>query len=166
MHARTIAEIDELRGLKVAALKTKYKELFGQDSKSSNRQFLFRRIAWQIQARAEGGLSERARHRAAEIADDADLRTRAPKGFLAGGPVSTGNGTVHLAQSSRDWRVPPPGTLITRRLEGRDIVVKVLDKGFEYQSRRYGSLSAIAREVTGTQWNGPRFFGLGEERNG
>lgn len=161
MHARTIAAIEELRSLKVAALKTKYKELFGQDSKSSNRQFLFRRIAWQIQAQAEGGLSERAQQRALEIADDADLRTRAPKGFLAGAPESTGHSSMYLTRSSRDWRLPPPGTLITRRLEGRDIVVKVLDKGFEYQSRRYRSLSAIASEVTGTRWNGPRFFGLG-----
>jgi hypothetical protein len=166
MHAQVIAAIEGLKGLKVAALKIKYREIFCEDPKSSNRQFLFRRIAWQIQARSEGGLSQRAQHRAAEIADDADLRTRAPKGFLKEGPLLATSGYAYLAQRSRDWRVPPPGTLITRRLEGRDVVVKVLDKGFEYQSRRYRSLSAIAREVTGTQWNGPRFFGLGEERGG
>jgi hypothetical protein len=56
--------------------------------------------------------------------------------------------------------LPPAGTLLTRRYNGRDIVVKVLKDGFEYQARKYRSLSAVAREVTGTQWNGPRFFGI------
>ncbi len=55
--------------------------------------------------------------------------------------------------------------LLTRRVGDRQIVVKVLKDGFEYESRRYGSLSAIAREVTGTRWNGLLFFGLTERRN-
>jgi hypothetical protein len=62
-----VRAIEELRSLRVAALKLKYRELFGEDSRSSNKQFLFRRIAWRLQARVEGDLSERARHRAAEI---------------------------------------------------------------------------------------------------
>lgn len=157
--------IEELRTLKVAALRTKYKELFGENSKSYNRQFLFRRVAWQTQAQAEGGLSERARLRAAEIANDGDLRTRAPRSFLDT-PQTTARRVATLSETSRDWRTPPPGTLLTRRLDGRDIVVKVLPNGFEYQSRQYRSLSAIAREVTGTHWNGPRFFGLTGDRNG
>ena len=57
-------------------------------------------------------------------------------------------------------RLPEPGTVLKRRYQLREIVVKVLEDGFEYQSRRYRSLSAIAREVTGTQWNGMLFFGL------
>jgi hypothetical protein len=59
-----------------------------------------------------------------------------------------------------------PGTLLTRRHKGRDIVVKVLVDGFEYQSRHYGSLSAIALVVTGTRWNGLLFLGLTERRRG
>jgi hypothetical protein len=70
------------------------------------------------------------------------------------------------SRPQKDWRLPAPGTLLTRRLDGRDVVVKVLKDGFEYQSRRYRSLSAIAREVTGTRWNGLLFFGLAERRNG
>ena len=58
-----------------------------------------------------------------------------------------------------------PGTLLTRRLDNRQIVVKVLEEGFEFETRRYGSLSAIAREVTGTRWNGLLFFGLAERRH-
>lgn len=165
MNATVLAAIEGLRTLKVAALKVKYTELFGATSKSSNRQYLIRRIAWQLQARAQGGLSERARQRVDEIADDADLRTRPPSGF-AEKPSSSDRSPIGLTRPLRDWRTPPPGTLLTRRLEGRDIIVKVLEKGFEYQSRRYSSLSAIAREVTGTHWNGFRFFGLRAGRNG
>ncbi|HEY7334348.1 MAG TPA: DUF2924 domain-containing protein, partial [Bryobacteraceae bacterium] len=70
------------------------------------------------------------------------------------------------AHSRRDSRLPAPGTVLTRQFENRRIVVTVLENGFEYQSRRYRSLSAIAREVTGTRWNGLLFFGLLERRNG
>ena len=65
----------------------------------------------------------------------------------------------------KDYRLPGPGTLLTRRLGNRQIVVKVLNDGFEYESRRYRSLSAIAREVTGTRWTGLLFFGLAERRD-
>ena len=68
----------------VGQLKDRYREVFGEDTRSNHKQFLFRRIAWRVQANAEGGLSERARRRALEIADDADLRIRAPKNFPEG----------------------------------------------------------------------------------
>jgi Protein of unknown function (DUF2924) len=161
MDAALIEAIEQLRGLTISALKTKYREVFGEESKSSNKQFLFRRLAWRLQANAEGGLTERASRRAAEIADDSDFRVRAPKSFLA-----HNNGcTIDRSRVQRDWRLPAPGTLLTRRFEHRQIVVKVLNVGFEYESRRYRSLSAIAREVTGTRWNGLLFFGLAERRD-
>ena len=163
MDPAVVRAIDELQHLTIRVLKKRYRELFGEDSKSSNKQFLFRRIAWRLQANAEGGLSERARQRAAAIADDRDLRVRAPKAFLAQpGPTSWGT----ERRPGRDWRLPRPGTLLTRRVGNRQIVVKVLAAGFEYESRHYRSLSAIAREVTGTRWNGLLFFGLVERRDG
>ena len=75
-------EIESLRQMSVGQLKEKYREVFGEETRSNHKQFLFRRIAWRIQANAWGGLSERARRRALEIANDADLRIRAPKNFL------------------------------------------------------------------------------------
>ncbi len=164
MGRAALDAIEQLRSLNVVVLRRKYQELFGEESKTSNKQFLFRRIAWRLQANAEGGLSERARHRAAEIVDDSDLRTRPPKAFLpAPVPVNVTWTAAHT-QPQRDWRLPPPGTLLTRRVDDRQIVVKVLDQGFEFETRQYGSLSAIAREVTGTRWNGLLFFGLAERR--
>ena len=69
----------------------------------------------------------------------------------------------HAATEGR--RLPAAGSLLTRRVGDRQVVVKVLKEGFEYESRRYRSLSAIAREVTGTRWNGLLFFGLAERRD-
>ena len=157
--------IEELRNHNVAALKARYLALFGEPSKSSNKQFLFRRIAWRLQADAEGGLSQRARDRAAEIVDDSDLRTRAPKEFVPGQVSGAAPYSIGRSQPQRDWRLPATGTLLTRRIKDRQIVVKVLEAGFEFESRRYRSLSAIAREVTGTRWNGLLFFGLAERRD-
>jgi hypothetical protein len=81
MEPGVVAPIDGLRELKAVALIQKYRELFGEESKSSYRQFLFQRVAWRLQARAAADLSERARRRATEIVDDADMRTKAPKGL-------------------------------------------------------------------------------------
>jgi hypothetical protein len=163
MNKTVIQSIEALASSKIPALKKRYRELFGEESKSSNKQFLFRRIAFRLQANAEGDLSERARRRIGDIADDLDLRVRAPKEFVAlpdfGSPV------VDRTGPPKDYRLPGPGTLLTRRLGDRQIVVKVLADGFEYESRRYRSLSAIAREVTGTRWNGLLYFGLAERRD-
>src|SRR5216683_4706569 len=109
MDPTTITALEELPKLKVAALQKRYRELFGEDSKSSNKHFLFRRIAWRLQANAEGDLSERARRRAAEIADDRDLRMRAPKEFVA--RPDSGSGSVDRTRPPKDYRLPGPGTL-------------------------------------------------------
>jgi hypothetical protein len=163
MDQIVVAAMYELQDLKIPALRKRYRELFGEESKSSNKQFLFRRIAFRLQANAEGDLSERARRRAVEIADDRDLRVRAPKEFLIGAdPSSRG---IDPTRPPKDWRLPGPGTLLTRRVGDRQIVVKVLEDGFEYESRVYRSLSAIAREITGTRWNGLAFFRLAKGRN-
>lgn len=158
--------IEQLRNRKLAVLKRKYREVFSEDPRSSNKQFLFRRIAWRLQADAEGGLSHRARCRAAEIADDADLGTRAPNRVAASPAPTVTAAPLDRSRAQRDWRLPAAGTFLTRRLGNHDIVIKVLEQGFEYQSRSYRSLSAIAREVTGTRWNGFLFFGLTERGNG
>jgi hypothetical protein len=163
MDPTVIRSIEDLGRLKIPLLKKRYRELFGEESKSSNKQFLFRRIAWRLQANAEGDLSERALRRIGDITDDRDLRVRAPKEFVA--RPDFGSAVIDRAGPPKDYRLPGPGTLLTRRLGDRQIVVKVLSDGFEYESRRYRSLSAIAREVTGTRWNGLLFFGLAERRD-
>ena len=161
-------QIEEVQRMKVRELRDKYEEVFGEQCRSNHRQFLIRRIAWRLQAMAEGGLSERARQRALEIANDADLRIRAPKNFLKlGDGVEAERTVVSRLQGSKDERLPKPGTEVPRDYRGQCIVVRILEDGFEYEGRRYRSLSAIASKVTGVRWNGFLFFGLnggGEEQ--
>jgi hypothetical protein len=144
----------------VRELREKYREVFGEESQSNHRQFLIRRIAWRIQELAEGGLSERARQRALEIANDADLRIRAPKNFLKAEGDDAARTVLSKLQGHKDERLPMPGTELTREYRGQRIVVRVLPDGFEYDGRRFRSLSAIASKVTGVRWNGFLFFGL------
>jgi len=152
--------IEGLRHLTVGQLKDKYREAFGEDTRSNHKQFLFRRIAWRIQANAEGGLSERARRRALEIANDADLRIRAPKNFLKEEPDPARMSETRVS-AAQDPRLPKPGTLLVRRYQGKDVVVRVRQEGFECAGRLYLSLSAAVRAATGTRWNGFSFFRMG-----
>ena len=98
------------------------------------------------------------------IADDTEIRLRAPRGFLAGSRTENPppNGR---RRPQRDWRLPQIGTALSRQYHGQQIVVHIAHDGFEFQGRHYRSLSAIAREVTGTRWNGLAFFGLTEQRH-
>jgi hypothetical protein len=155
-----LMEIESLRRATLAALREKYREVFQEETRSRHREHLFRRIAWRLQALAEGDLSERARGRAREIARDADLRKIAPQDFFQvnGEPVRTTRGNRNRRE--QDNRLPLPGTLLSREWKGRTILVEVLAKGFRYENRPYSSLSAIAVAITGTRWNGLAFFGL------
>jgi Protein of unknown function (DUF2924) len=154
-------EIESLRKLKMKGLKARYRELFGEESPSSNHQHLFRRIAWRLQARAEGDLSARARQRAAQLAQDADLRLRAPRRFWK---QLDGTDDGASPRANPDSRILVVGTLLKRVYQGSEIRVTVCEQGFEYEGRKYQSLSAIAQHVTGTRWNGYLFFALNRER--
>jgi hypothetical protein len=153
-------QLENLKRMTVGQLRQKHVEVFGEESRSNHKQFLLRRIAWRIQALAEGGLSERARRRALEIANDADLRIRAPKGAFQNGELGSDLTVRRRVPADGDPRLPAPGTLLVRRYKDRDVIVKVLKEGFEFEGQIHRSLSAIARQVTGTKWNGYVFFNL------
>ena len=156
MQASTYQRIRELSRMTVKELRATYREVFGEPSRSHHKELLRKRIAWRLQALDEGELPERARRRAEQLANDADLRLRAPrKSGAAAEPATTASGRL-----ARDRRLPQPGTLLSRTYRGRDLVVEVLEEGFVFEERRYRSLSAIAREITGSHWNGFVFFGL------
>jgi hypothetical protein len=146
--------------MSVGQLHDRYVEVFGEPVRSRHRQYLIRRIAWRLQANAEGGLSERARQRAEELADVADARVTPPR---SNDPT---NGTRQGLTSSRgvhikaDPRLPQVGAQITRKYKGRTITITALPDGFEYLGERYRSLTAVAKVITGTHVNGFRFFGL------
>jgi len=150
-------DITILKAMTVPELRAKYAEVFGEETRSWHKEFLIKRIAWRLQSLAEGGLSERAKTRAAEIGNDADIRMRVPKTPGNAAPDRTFIGEFHI---SPDKRLPMPGAVITRDYKGRSILVTVLPKGFEYDGTVYRSLSAVAKVITGTHWNGFHFFNL------
>lgn len=116
-------QIDELGRVTVAQLRQKYVEVFGEESRSNHKQYLFRRIAWRIQALAEGGLPERARRRAMELANDADLRIRAPKRNSAAEKALSGGYLSITAKVPKaiDQRLPPPGAWLEREYRGHRV---------------------------------------------
>lgn len=149
-------EVAALKRMTVKELRVRYIEVFGEATRSGNKDFLWKRIAWRMQANAEGGLTERARRRAAELANDADVRMRRPP---QPPPPSPASRTQTTSVAFGDSAGPPmPGTILTRRYKGRLIQVVVRDDGFEYEGELYGSLSAVAKAVTGSHWSGNLFF--------
>ena len=153
-------EVATLKRLTVAQLHMRYGEVFGEQPRSRHRVWLIRRIAWRIQAAKEGGISERARRRALELANEADLRVTAPRGLS----VKTEAAHTRGSEPSSDQRLPMAGTQLTRQYKGRTVVVNVLSDGFEFEGRVLPSLSAVAKAVTGSHWNGFHFFGLSKQR--
>jgi len=161
MNQKVHQEIEALRKQKTKALKARYRELFGEESRSSNHAHLFRRIAWRLQALDEGDLSQRARDRAAALASDVDLRLRPPRKFWRS--LAEASADELARRPGRDPRLPAEGSTLQRQFQGKTICVKILKEGFEYNGKQYESLSSIASSVTGTRWNGYSFFGLKKE---
>src|ERR1700758_4878617 len=148
-------ELAALQRLTATQLKQRYAEVFGEETPAANKAWLVKRIAWRMQALAEGDLSERARRRAAELARDADLRLNPPQ--------HKANTTTPPPQevpipAPVDPRLPPPGTILTRPYKGQLVQVQVLTDGFAYAGRIYPSLSAVAKTITGSHTNGFHFF--------
>jgi len=141
-----------------AALRRRYAELFGEPSRTGNKAWLIKRIAWRLQSLAAGDLSERARRRAAELANDADLRLSPPRTSLSA--ASTAEAPRASGQRADDGRLPGPGTVLTRRYKGRSLQVRILEHGFECAGVVYPSLSAVAKAITGSHCNGYLFFRL------
>ncbi len=160
MDTNVLEEIEKLRRASLAELQARYREVFGEDTPSRHREHLFRKIAWRVQALHEGDLSERARARARDLACDADLRIVAPRGFFGDRPSARLTVPRTDRGGNQDRRLPIAGTLIERRYRGKAHFVEVLPDGFRYEGRHHRSLSSVAREITGTRWNGLAFFGF------
>lgn len=154
MSLNVTQEQARLEELPIRELKQKYESVWQEACRSSNRVWLIKRILWRMQAIEEGDLSERARKRAFEIADDADLRVIPPLREKVNEIAET------KVTPPKDDRIPIPGTVLTRTYKGETLSITVRDDGFEYRGERYGSLSAVAKAITGSHLNGFAFFGL------
>jgi hypothetical protein len=136
-----LAQLAALKTAPIGALKQKWHDLFENEPPPYNRRFLEQRIAYRIQELAYGGLKPETLKRLRAIAEDIE------------------RGTTGRRRQSPDSR-PVAGTRLIREYQGVEHCVTVRAQDFEYQGRPYKSLSAIARAITSTRWNGRAFFGL------
>ena len=141
----------------VADLRRLYAELFGETTRTGNKAWLVKRLAWRMQALAEGDLSQRARQRAAELADDADLRLSPPRTLVTPACPAAISQTAK-ARVPHGGRLPPPGTILYRTYKGEVLQVKVLRDGFAFEGKLYQTLSAVAKAITGSHCSGYLFF--------
>jgi hypothetical protein len=150
-------EVALMKLMSVGELRKKYCEVFKETTNARNKVWLVKRIAWRLQANVEGDLSERARRRAMEIANDADIRMMPPRERKPSVETTAVN-TVVVDVAAKPSRSLSVGQSLQRSYKGHNIVVVVRGDGFEWQGQRYKSLTAVAKAVTGKHWNGFNFF--------
>jgi DUF2924 family protein len=146
MSETALARLAALKIAKTTELKQQWRELFATEPPPYNRRFLESRLAYRIQELAYGGLKPETLERLAAIAEDLD----------------GGDPDRRRRRAAQDR--PIAGTRLIREWRGVEHCVTVRDDDFEYQGRPYKSLSAVARAITGTRWNGLIFFGLKNHR--
>ena len=139
------ARLAALKTMPLPDLKAQWRDLFGTEPPGYNRRFLESRLAYRIQELAYGGLKPETVRRLEALGEqfaDRNITSR----------------------RIRHDAMPIAGTRLLREWQGVEHTVTVLTEGYEWQGRPYRSLSAIARAITGTRWNGLVFFGLKSQR--
>ena len=150
MARKSIArEIQKLRAMAVPELVDRYEDVYGKPPRVKHRDWLWRRIAWKLQEQRYGGLSTIAKRRLDELIEELDVPL-VGGGRKVRGPV----GRPHRAGE------PGVGTTLTRVWKGREILTTAVEGGWEHEGIVHRSLSAVAKAVTGSHWNGRLFFGL------
>ena len=144
-NRQVLARLAALKDMTVRELKAEWTKLLGTDAPNNSRSFLEQRLAYRIQELTWGGPPKPARQLLDALADEVEGK-KVRKSVIS------------------DPRNPVIGTRLVREWDGAEHVITVLKDGFDWQGRRYKSLSAIARDITGTHWNGYRFFGLRENK--
>ena len=140
-----LAQLSALRTMSTPALKGRWRELFGEEPPRFSRSYLESRLVWRVQETIFGGHRHETIERLEALGEQLD------------------GGSPHVRRLRQDNR-PIAGTRLTREYRGVEHCVTVLHDGYEWQGRSYRSLSAIARAITGTRWNGLVFFGLKNQR--
>jgi hypothetical protein len=154
MELNVHKEVAAMQRLGAKQLRGRYAEVFGETTTANNKTWLIRRIAWRLQALAEGDLTERARRRAEELGHDADLRMNPPRPKVA----ESSRAAPAAVLPFRDARLPPVGSVLVRKYRSQTLQVRVLADGFEFEGAVHPSLSAVAKAITGSHCNGYLFF--------
>lgn len=140
--------IEELKNLSREELIQKWKKLFGTNSpQHAKKDLLIKHIAWELQAKEQGGLSAQTKKQLGKLAEKMNKKQEVSEADIK---ETCKNTTLEIKA----------GTKLIREYQGKKYEVTALEKGFEYKGKKYKSLSAIANEITGTRWNGKIFFGV------
>lgn len=140
-----LTRLAALKGMSVKQLQAEWQLLYGGPAPNNSLGFLRGRLAYRIQELTYGGPDRETRRMLDLLADEVE-------------------GTLTRKKQISDPRNPVVGTRLLREWNGIEHSITVLKDGFDWQGRKYKSLSAIARGITGTRWNGYRFFGLRERK--
>ncbi len=143
--AQVLARLAALKAMTVKELKAEWAKLMGTPAPNNSHPYLQQRLAYRVQELTFGGLTKPVARMLDALADEVE-------------------GKKVRRSVIMDPRSPVIGTRLVREWNGAEHVITVLTDGFEWQGRRYKSLSAVARDITGTRWNGYRFFGLRENK--
>ncbi len=144
-NAMVLGRLAALKAMSIPELKTQWRNLFQTEAPNNSRAFLEFRLSYRIQELIYGGPNRATRRALDLLADEVE-------------------GKATRKSQIADPRMPVIGTRLIREWDGVEHTITVLKGGFDWQGRRFKSLSAVAREITGTRWNGYRFFGLGNTR--
>ncbi len=156
MDATILSQISALQRMPVADLQAEWIRLYGEPTRSRNRQFLFRRLAWRIQELQHGGLSDVAKDRIDKLA---------PEFTRARTPAEAPTTLPDEHRPRRDPRLPSPGTLIVKAYKGRELRVVVRDDGLELDGTMYATATALAKAITGSKSiNGWLFLGIAKRK--
>lgn len=150
MNDSVLRQIADLQNLSYDELKERWAMLYGGTPPAYNRTFIIKRLAHRIQELAYGGLSEATQTKMREVLDT--------YGFDENGCDRTARQTQRKKMHRQD--MPVSGTRLVRNWNGRRYEVIVVSGGFEYEGKKYRSLTAVTKAITGTHWNGRAFFGF------
>ena len=143
-QATVLRQVAAVQAMGSEQVKETWRTLYGTEPPAYTVDFLKKRIVFRLQELAFGGISDATKQRMADVLTEYgyDEIGARPKKF------------------KRKQEMPVPGTRLLREWHGETYEVVVTRGGYNYLGRNYGSLSIIARKITGTQWNGCAFFGL------
>ena len=159
MSTSIVTQVKALDSMSVHQLRDRWREIFGEETRQRHRIYMIKRLAWKLQEDQLSKLTPEQEARVAEYRREYEAMPpgkwfpRAGQGRKSKAPEKPRGRTYHR-------RLPPAGSVLTREFKGRQVAVKILDGGFEYEGRVFRSLSGVAREITGVSWNGFVFFGL------
>ena len=148
MDTTILAEILALKNATLEEIRARYAELYGgKQAPNVSRIEIWKKIACKMQENEYGALSVEAEAAKNRLINEYD-------------PINQESARSGAQRPARDKRLPIPGSIITKTYKGKEIQVKVLEKGFEYNGKVYKTLTSVVKAISGIHWSGYLFFNM------